>query len=308
MARGRQNLTGRLFAIALAIGASAIAAPSGSVAAAELAPAPAEPPPASTEPLTASPPVPVPAAPLSKSELDLFQLEEQVAHISSVTKTEQTAEEAPAIVDVVTRAQIREWGYQSVAEVLRHVVGFYVEDDHILPNVAVRGFSGGLFAESSIIKVMLDGQSLSFRPTSGNWLGPEAIPISVIERIEIIRGPASALYGADAQTAVGVSLLAPGKPGSDLDLSVGARRGQLDVVIAAGLQPGHAGGKWARSELQGRFLQAGAASIARHPHGQRASGDHRSRGRLQSVDAAVARTGMPSCKPSCRALLCWLPA
>lgn len=193
------------------------------------------------------------AAAPGASEIDLFNLEEQVARISSVTKTEQTAEEAPAIVDIVTRTQIREWGYQSLADVLRHVIGFYVIDDHILPNVAVRGYSGGLFAESSIIKLMLDGQSLSFRSTSGNWLGPEAIPITAIERVEIIRGPASALYGADAflgvvnivtrqgeglsgadvQAAVGVSRSIPGSPGADLDITAGARRGPLDIVVGA---------------------------------------------------------------------------
>src|SRR5438046_1055527 len=78
------------------------------------------------------------------SELELFELDRKVKVVLSATKTDRPAEEAPAIVEVVTRREILEWGYSSVAEVLSHIVGFYVIDDHILPNVAVRGVSGGL--------------------------------------------------------------------------------------------------------------------------------------------------------------------
>jgi outer membrane receptor protein involved in Fe transport len=58
--------------------------------------------------------------------------------------------------------------------------------------------TGGLGSESGVIKVMIDGRSVAFRTTSGNWLGVELIPLESIRQIEIIRGPASALYGADA--------------------------------------------------------------------------------------------------------------
>ena len=58
--------------------------------------------------------------------------------------------------------------------------------------------TGGLGAESGVIKVMIDGRSVAYRTTSGNWLGVELIPLESVAQIEIIRGPASALYGADA--------------------------------------------------------------------------------------------------------------
>jgi iron complex outermembrane receptor protein len=191
------------------------------------------------------------------SEFELFNLEKDLEQpkVSSVTKSEQSAEEAPAIVDVITRDQIREWGYQSVAEVLSHTVGFYVTDDFILPNVAVRGVSGGLFAESSVIKVMVDGHSVAFRSTAGNWLGPEQIPISTIDHIEIIRGPASALYGADAflgvvnivtrsgdelsggdaTTTLSIPSVNASHPGSDLDVSAGFKKGNMSAVVGARL-------------------------------------------------------------------------
>jgi iron complex outermembrane receptor protein len=191
------------------------------------------------------------------SELDLFQLDQTVKAtvVSSVTKSEQTIDEAPAIVETFTREQIFEWGYDSVADVLRHVAGFYVEDDHILPNVAVRGVSGGLGAESNILKVMIDGHSVAFRSTSGNWLGPELVPLTAIERIEVLRGPASALYGADAFLAViniitrsgeslngaqmkargGFATVNPATPTADLDLSAGFKRGRFEGVFGVRL-------------------------------------------------------------------------
>ena len=118
--------------------------------------------------------------------------------VSTATKTSESMDDAPAVITVVTREEIHRWGYRNVAEVLNRCVGFYSIDDHIQPNVAVRGVTGGLAAESGVIKVMIDGRSVAYRTTSGNWLGAELIPLESIRQIEIIRGPASALYGADA--------------------------------------------------------------------------------------------------------------
>src|SRR6187402_2737672 len=132
----------------------------------------------------------------SISDLDLVKLLN--VEVSTASKTSESVEDAAAVITVVTREDIQRWGYQSVAEVLSHTVGFYLIDDHILPNASVRGVSGGLGAESGVIKVMIDGRSVAYRSTSGNWLGVELVPLQSVEQIEIIRGPASALYGADA--------------------------------------------------------------------------------------------------------------
>ncbi len=136
---------------------------------------------------------------MSLPDLEALSLEEILnIQVVSATKTAGGLLEAPAAMSVLRGSDLTLYGYQSVAEALQHVLGFYVVDDHILPNVGVRGVPGGLFSQSSAIKVMIDGRSVAFLPTSGNWLGPELLPLSAVERIEIIRGPASALYGADA--------------------------------------------------------------------------------------------------------------
>jgi outer membrane receptor for ferrienterochelin and colicins len=181
-------------------------------------------------------------------DLDLVKLLN--VEVSTATKTAEGLDEAPAVITVVTQADIQQWGLQSVAEVLSHAVGFYLTDDHILPNVGVRGMSGGLGAESGVIKVMIDGASVAYRTTSGNWLGIELIPLGSIAQIEIIRGPASALYGADAFLGV-VNIitvkpedmrpirarvaagLAEGNPGGRFDVVSGTRFGKFDLLLGA---------------------------------------------------------------------------
>jgi iron complex outermembrane receptor protein len=132
----------------------------------------------------------------SIDDLDLVKLLN--VEVSTATKTSESEDDAPAVIQVVTQADIRRWGYQTVAEVLAHIQGFYIIDDHILPDIGVRGMTGGLGSESGVIKVMIDGRSVAYRTTSGNWLGAELVPMESIDQIEIIRGPVSALYGADA--------------------------------------------------------------------------------------------------------------
>jgi iron complex outermembrane receptor protein len=181
-----------------------------------------------------------------------LDLEDLLNVVVSATKTEQRVEEAPAVITVLSAAEIRAWGYDSVAEALRHVAGLYLIDNHIAPDVGVRGVMSGLRAESGLIKVMIDGHTVAMRQTGSSWLGPELIPMSAIERIEIIRGPASALYGADAFLGVvniitqqGEALrggrvilggrLDGGQLGGSADVAAGFRQGALDVLVAGRL-------------------------------------------------------------------------
>ncbi len=131
---------------------------------------------------------------------NVFRLLEEEADVKSVvaTKVAQRTVESPAVVEVITANQIQAAGYQSVAEALAHVPGLAVNTDYVSDNVGVRGISGGLRSGASQLKVLLDGQPIAFRPDGQNFLGPELIPMSAIDRIEVLRGPASALYGLNA--------------------------------------------------------------------------------------------------------------
>lgn len=130
--------------------------------------------------------------------VDLVDLLETPVDVATASLEKEAQRTSPAVVEVITSADLRRWGYRTVAEALSHVVGFYLVDDHVIPNLSVRGISGGLGAESGVVKLLIDGHAANFRSTSGAWFGVELIPLTAVERIEIIRGPASAMYGADA--------------------------------------------------------------------------------------------------------------
>ena len=136
----------------------------------------------------------------STTELDLFKLEAALNETVVTASGGRSEEKSLAAADVVivTHDDISSHGWRSLSEILANVPGLYVIDDLVLPSVSVRGVSGGLHAGTRIVKVMIDGTVVDFRPDLTAFLGPEFIPVEVIDRVEIAKGPLSALYGANA--------------------------------------------------------------------------------------------------------------
>ncbi|MDM8565731.1 TonB-dependent receptor [Candidatus Halobeggiatoa sp. HSG11] len=118
--------------------------------------------------------------------------------IHSATKTDEKLSDVPSVVSLITADEIATYGYRSIAEALSHTVSFIDNGDMVFHNFGVRGINAGVRSGSRTIKVMIDGHPVSFRSTSQNFLGSELIPMELVERIEVIRGPVSALYGANA--------------------------------------------------------------------------------------------------------------
>src|SRR5215831_12319898 len=185
-------------------------------------------------------------------ELDSGVNLEQLLNVRVVTASGGIAEErslAPATVVAFTRDDIARHGWRSVADVLENVPGIDVIDDHVQPSVGVRGVTGGFRAGTRIVKVMIDGLAVNFRPDLAAFIGPEYIPIEAVDRIEIAKGPLSAIYGADAFLAVvnvitrqaadtplaSVSLrsnLIRTTPGYGLSAMIADKSGPLELVAA----------------------------------------------------------------------------
>lgn len=133
--------------------------------------------------------------------LDLYQLslaELLQVKVTTAIGAPQSLNDTPAIMTIITKEDINQWHFSSVAEALGTIPGFYCVYDFLSPNCGVRGINGGLRAYSRIIKVMINGHPVNFASDTANFLGPEFIPMVKIKQIEVIRGPASALYGANA--------------------------------------------------------------------------------------------------------------
>lgn len=152
--------------------------------------------------------------------------------VSVTTKITQSAQKTPASVSVITADQISRAGYRSVGEALAAVPGLFVSYDLEAYHVAVRGLFGGARAGARFVKVMIDSRPAGFLQMGTSFLGPEFVPITAVERIEVMRGPASSLYGAGALVgAINIVTIRPAYEGEtayrqtgNIDLATGGRR------------------------------------------------------------------------------------
>ena len=112
--------------------------------------------------------------------------------VKTAAKHDQELGQAPASVTVVTAAEIAGHGYETLADVLRGAVGFYVVDDRNYEYVGVRGFSppGDLDAR---VLFLLDGHPLNDNDRGTAGLGADG-PIDLAREIDtdtrIVNSPA----------------------------------------------------------------------------------------------------------------------
>lgn len=146
---------------------------------------------------------------------------------------EEQRSTAAANVFTMTSEEIRARGYQSLREILGAVPGLYVVNDHLFSSLGVRGVTGGFRGGTRIVKVMIDGQAVNFRPELMAFWGEEYLPIEAIERVEVAKGPLSALYGADAFLAtVNVITKKPGNAVGQVTLRVGSQQQNLSTSLS----------------------------------------------------------------------------
>ena len=122
----------------------------------------------------------------------------RVDSVYGASKHEQKVTQAPSSVTIVTAEEIRRFGYRTLADVLRGVRGFYVSDDRNYQYVGVRGFLRPGDYNSRIL-LTIDGHRMNDSIYDGAYAGREGvIDMELVERIEVIRGPSSSLYGSSA--------------------------------------------------------------------------------------------------------------
>ncbi len=148
---------------------------------------------------------------------DLMQIE--VPTVVTASKHEQKATEAPAAVTVVTKDDIRKYGYRTLADILRSVRGFYISYDRSYGFIGVRGLNrpgdyGGR------VLILVDGHRLNdpIYDTAA-VMNDFMVDVDLIERVEVIRGPGSSLYGNNAFFAIVNILTRPGRDVGGVELS-----------------------------------------------------------------------------------------
>jgi len=146
-----------------------------------------------------------------RSIFDL-SLEELInIEVTTASRRAQRISDAPATVTSYSAEQIEQFGWRDLKDLFRAVTGIDVSYDvqgEVKTLVTMRGVEG-----NQKILVLQDGQRQN--PITGErFIFGHNIPLYIYKRIEIVYGPASALYGADAYAGV-INLIT--KDGADID-------------------------------------------------------------------------------------------
>lgn len=146
------------------------------------------------------------------TELSLDQLLD--VPVVSASRFEQKASETAATVSVVTRDDIRQYGWRSVAEVLRSLHGFYIHSDRGYDYVGARSFARPQDYNTRVL-LLVDGQRVNDAIYDQAYIGTDGIiDLDIVDRIEVIRGPGSSIYGGNALFGV-INLIT--RSGAQLD-------------------------------------------------------------------------------------------
>lgn len=183
----------------------------------------------------------------TRIEVELRQLEE----VSAASRTTESVEDAPSSVSIVPSAELRAMKYPTIAEALRGVRGVHVSDDLTYQSVGFRGFAR-LGDYGNRVLMLLDGH-----PLNDNWMGSSYVgydgrtDLEDIERIEVVRGPGSVLYGTGAFSGV-INLVTrkAQRTGGEVGLTASGKgvarsRGRVDLSLGkdAGLWMSVSGAK-----------------------------------------------------------------
>jgi len=139
-------------------------------------------------------------------ELDIESLLETAGEVtvSLATRREMIPEDAPGSVSVVTAEEIRNLGARTLVDLLRTLPGFdVVVDSRGRSQILARGFPAGLAdGASEGVLILLDGHRLNEDIDGGATAVNLELPLGNVRKVEVLRGPGSALFGEGALAAV----------------------------------------------------------------------------------------------------------
>ena len=170
--------------------------------------------------------------------------------VVTASRNAQSPLDSPNSTAIVTRQDIKLSGITRIPELLRRVAGTDVmQITGGDSNVSMRGFNSRL---ANKLLVLVDGRSVYNDILGSTFWEALTIDVDQIERIEIVRGPGSALYGADAFTGVvNIITIAPGE-------------GKTGMRVGYGDQSEAYGSGWATGR-DGDFSYRASAGYTRHP-------------------------------------------
>jgi iron complex outermembrane receptor protein len=168
------------------------------------------------------------AAQPAQDELTSLPLEQLMQfEVDSVSKFLQKAADAPATISIVTAQDIKAYGYRTLGDILNSMRGLHVSNDRNYSYVGTRGFAVPGDYNTRVL-LLVDGvrynDGLYDQAPIGRDFG---VDVDLIDRVEFISGPASAVYGSNA--LLGVINVITKNGGNFLGPNVAASTGSYDT-------------------------------------------------------------------------------
>lgn len=122
----------------------------------------------------------------------------QVQVVTGASKHAQAADEAPANVSIITAADIKAYGWRTLADILRSLPGLYTSYDRSYTTLGARGFLRSGDYDTRLL-LLIDGYRTNDPIFDQAAVGTESmLDVDLIERVEYVPGAGSAVYGSNA--------------------------------------------------------------------------------------------------------------
>lgn len=214
---------------------------------------------------------------------------ESEVQVASVSKTNESLRAAPATVVVITAEEIERRGYLDLEQVIHDLPGFDVTrgNGETYSTFYQRGFRS---KDNDRILLLLDGVEQNDISSGVAYLSRQ-YPIGNVDRIEVVYGPASTFYGANAYSGVINVITKPPEaflsPGKRFGMSVQAVGGSFDTRATEMTLAGQDKSGSMAWSVTGSFLRSDEMDLSKFPAWQYDFGavDYRNRLRLGPFDA-----------------------
>jgi iron complex outermembrane receptor protein len=143
--------------------------------------------------------IPARASGVSTGQLADLELEQLLGlEVYAASRFPQPLAEAPSAITVITGEDIRQYGYRTLADVLRSIPGLHLSSDHVYEYLGVRGIRRAGDYNAPVL-LLIDGRRQNDNVYEAAAIGRELpVPIELIDRVEFVRGPGSSVFGSNA--------------------------------------------------------------------------------------------------------------
>jgi outer membrane receptor for ferrienterochelin and colicin len=164
--------------------------------------------------------------PEKSKELYEFTLEELMkVQVISASRRKQKLTEAPATIYVITEEEIKQYGYRDLKDVLENIPGV----EYAYPQSHIHGGQRGFPGNWSQTRILINGRQVNMLFSSEVYVASQ-FTLNNVKQIEIIQGPASVLYGADAFTGV-INIITKNSSNSENYSDVSFVSGYMDKLM-----------------------------------------------------------------------------